>query len=380
MAAWGANPRPYPRECTVTELFEEVVRAQPDTTALVCGSLRLTYRELDHKANAIAWMLHRSGVARGEYVVLLLPRGVEFVACVLGALKMGAVYVPLDPDLPVKRRMRLLEVLRRSGRTVLGRACGSATHANGCACRSVAHLATTAPPRPPLSGNDAAYVMFTSGSTGVPKGVRVAHRGIVRLVRGQDFITQGSKEVWLQQAPTSFDASTLELWAPLLNGGRCIVFEDRVPTPESLSAVIAREAVNSAWFTASLFNALIDEAPDCLSGLSQILVGGEALSPAHVRRALEQLPHSRLINGYGPTENTTFTCWHTVVPSDLAQGRSVPIGRPIANTTVQVLDRDGNWAPIGVPGELVAGGDGVALGYVGGADDPTQAAIFWQSR
>jgi amino acid adenylation domain-containing protein len=217
--------------------------------------------------------------------------------------------------------------------------------------------------------------MFTSGSTGLPKAVQVPHRGIVRLVRGQDFASFGEHEAWLQIAPSTFDSSTLELWGPLLNGGRCIVVEDRVPTPAGLSALISREGATSAWLTSSLFNALIDEAPDCLNGLAQIMIGGEALSPPHVRRAIERLPRTRLINGYGPTENTTFTTCHPISEADVALGRSVPIGRPIANTTVRVLDIDGRCAPIGVPGELVTGGDGVALGYLGLPDQTSRRFV-----
>jgi len=364
IAKWGINPQPFPKGRTVTDLFEELARAQPEATALVADSLRLTYQELDQRANAVAWTLHRLGVASGAYLPLLIPRGVDFVVCALGALKIGAAYVPIDPDFPVARRERLLGSLGAR----VGLCTGSAPLGDAITWAAVnedQQLAAAPPPRSSVSAEDPAYVMFTSGSTGIPKGVRVAHRGIVRLVRGQDFISLGSNEVWLQLAPTSFDASTLELWAPLLNGGRCILVKAGVPSPELLEALIAQEGVTSAWFTASLFNAIIEEKPGCLAGLGQILVGGEALSPVHVRRAIEHLPRSRLINGYGPTENTTFTCCHRIEPADLENGRSVPIGCPIANTSVRVLDRDGKEAPIGVPGELVVGGDGVALGYVG---------------
>jgi thioesterase domain-containing protein len=178
----------------------------------------------------------------------------------------------------------------------------------------------------------------------------------------------GPQETWLHMAPTSFDASTLEIWAALLHGGRCVVLEESVPTPAQIAAAIRGQGVSSAWFTAALFNALVDEAPETLAGLAQVLVGGEALSPAHMQRAQARYPGVRFVNGYGPTENTTFTCCHVIEPADLESGRAIPIGRPIANTSVQVLDRDGQLVPTGVPGELVAGGDGVALGYTGKPD------------
>jgi amino acid adenylation domain-containing protein len=362
MAKWGANPRPYPKGRTVPELFEEVARSQPHAAALIAGQLRLSYRELDQRANAVAAALRRAGVARGDHVPLLLPRGPPFVICALGVLKAGAAYVPIDPQLPQERLARLLQGLR--AQVGFGEATAP-PQLRWLDASLTDEQETSPPPRSAATAHDVAYVMFTSGSTGQPKGVEVPHRGIVRLVRGQDFASLGPEQAWLQLAPTSFDASTLELWAPLLNGGCCIVVEEGVLTPAGLSAVIEREGATSAWLTSSLFNALIDEQPDCLAGLTQILIGGEALSPTHVRRALVRLPHAKLINGYGPTENTTFTCCHPIARADLEPGRSIPIGRPIGNTAVRVLDRDGHLAAIGLPGELVAGGDGVALGYLG---------------
>ena len=184
----------------------------------------------------------------------------------------------------------------------------------------------------------------------------------------------GPEETWLHLAPTSFDASTLEIWAPLLNGGRCVVAGPDVLSAGELAALVRREGVTSAWLTASYFNALVDEAPECLAGLTQILTGGEELSPQHVRRAMERSPAATFINGYGPTENTTFTCCHAIRPEDVAPGRTVPIGRPVANTTVYVTDAAGRFCPIGVPGELTTGGDGVAIGYL---DLPQKTAALF---
>ena len=365
LAAWGSHPAPFPRDRSVAGLFEEIARERPRATALVEGMARVTYEALDRRANAVAQALRAAGVDRGDRVPLLLARGIRFVACALGVLKSGAAYVPLDPTSPMERHRRLLDEI---GARVGLRWSDSQSSLGAIrwldakiADEESASAAAKSAERP----ESPAYVMFTSGSTGRPKGVEVPQRAVVRLVRGQDFARMGAGEIWLQMAPTNFDASTLEIWAPLLNGGTCVVLEEAVPTPVLLEQTIRREKVTSAWITASLFNALIDEAPSCLSGLSQILVGGEALSPPHVRRALDHLPDVQLINGYGPTENTTFTSCHTIRPEDVGAGRSVPIGRPIANTTVRVWDADGRPAPIGVPGELVAGGDGIALGYVG---------------
>jgi amino acid adenylation domain-containing protein len=362
---WEGRSTPYPRDRTIVDIFEQVAGERKGDTALVVGQDRISYETLDRRANAIAAMLRRAGVGKGDRVPLLLPRGVRFIACALGVMKCGAAYVPFDPSYPPERLRRMLVGLEaRVGLGEVEVSCRNSGVSWLDASLADELSSVPAPPRE-IGAEDPAYVMFTSGSTGWPKGVEVPHRAVVRLVFGQDFARIGPTETWLHIAPTSFDASTLEIWAPLLHGGRCAVLEEGVPTPNVLANVIRQESVTSAWITASLFNALVDEAPACLSGLAQILIGGEALSPSHVRRALDCLPGVRLVNGYGPTENTTFTCCHVIRREDVDPRRTIPIGRPIANTTVHVLQSDGSLAPVGVPGVLVAGGDGVALGYIG---------------
>ena len=205
---------------------------------------------------------------------------------------------------------------------------------------------------------------YTSGSTGRPKGVAIPHRGVVRLLFGQDYVTLDAGQTLLQMAPIAFDASTFELWGALLHGARCVLFPAEPPSHRRLGEVIARHGVTTLWLTASLFNSVMDEAPATLAPIRQLLIGGEALSVPHVRRALELLPHTRIVNGYGPTESTTFTCCYRL-PRPLDPGAtSIPIGRPIANTEVYVVDRHLNPVPIGVPGELVIGGVGLARGYL----------------
>jgi amino acid adenylation domain-containing protein len=362
---WGTHASRYPRDRTVADIFQEVARQQEGTIALVAGESQISYAAVDSRANAVAAKLRRAGVSKGDRVPLLLPRGVRFIACALGVMKCGAAYVPLDPSYPPERLRRMLEGL--GARVGIGRAESSID--SGTVNWLDASLADelSSIPAPPcqVGPEDPAYVMFTSGSTGQPKGVEVPHRAIVRLIFAQDFARMGPAETWLHMAPVSFDASTLEIWAPLLHGGRCVILEEEIPTPKLIDEVIRRQSVTSAWITSSLFNVIVDEAPSCLSGLTQIFIGGEALSPSHVRRALDYLPGVRLVNGYGPTENTTFTCFHLIRREDVDSGCSIPIGRPIANTTVHVVDPDGRLAPVGVPGELLAGGDGVALGYIG---------------
>jgi amino acid adenylation domain-containing protein len=371
---WATHSALYPKDRTVVDLFEEAVRKQRSKTALVAGTHRISYEALDSRANAVAVLLRGAGVRQGDRVPLLMPRGIEFIACALAAMKCGAAYVPLEPSYPPERLRRMLEGLEiRVGL----RDPGLSTSYDAVTWLDAPSDVMSSPSALPrrFSADHPAYIMFTSGSTGRPKGVEIPHRAIVRLLFGQDFARMGPEETWLHMAPTSFDASTLEIWAPLLHGGHCVILEDSVPTPKRLAEVIRTEGVTSAWITSSLFNTFVDIAPRCLSGLTQILIGGEALSPSHVRRALDQFPGVRLVNGYGPTENTTFTCCHVIGHADIDSRRTIPIGRPIANTTVHVLDSDGRHAPIGVPGELVTGGDGVALGYVGLAASTEQSFL-----
>ncbi|HTH46491.1 MAG TPA: amino acid adenylation domain-containing protein, partial [Candidatus Limnocylindria bacterium] len=224
----------------------------------------------------------------------------------------------------------------------------------------------------PVAGGpeDPAYVIYTSGSTGQPKGVLVPHRGVVRLVRNQNYVTLGADDTILQLAPLSFDASTFELWGALLNGGRVALAPAGRPALAEIGEAIQRYQVTTLWLTAGLFHLMVDERLEDLKPLRQLLAGGDVLFPGHVLRVRRVLPHCRLINGYGPTENTTFTCCHTIT-NEADVTPSVPIGRPISNTQVYVLDAQLEPVPVGVAGELYTGGDGVALGYL---NDPVLTA------
>jgi acyl-coenzyme A synthetase/AMP-(fatty) acid ligase/acyl carrier protein len=210
--------------------------------------------------------------------------------------------------------------------------------------------------------------MYTSGSTGQPKGAEVYHGGIVGLLFGLDCVTLNGDETLLQLAPISFDASTFEIWGALLHGGRCVVFEDRIPTPASLERVIEDFGVTTVHLTTSLLNSVVDESVQSLRGAKQLLTGGEAASPVHLRKAVTELPDTRIINCYGPTECTTFaTCYP--VPAEIEDDLvSIPIGRPVSGRRVYVLDTHDNLVPIGVSGELCIGGEGLARGYLNRAE------------
>ena len=367
---WNATEAVYPREKSVAEVFEAQAAAAPDAVALVFETERMTYADLNARANRLAHSLRGRGVGAEAPVGVFLERSFDFVVALLAILKAGGAYVPLDTSYP---RERLGLLIRETGMRLLLTEGGLANRipagdgvsilrldpeAGAIAGQPGENLTSTA------SGDSVAYVMYTSGSTGTPKGVLVPHRGILRLVKGVEYVRIGPGDVFLQLAAVSFDASTFELWGALLNGARCVLFPARVPTPADLRSAIAAHHVSILWLTASLFNAIVDKDAAALSGIRQLLIGGEALSVAHVRRALERLPSTRITNAYGPTESTTFACCYRI-PSRLPESiHSIPIGRPISDTRVYVLDRRRNPVPIGIAGELYIGGDGLARGYL----------------
>ena len=331
------------------------------------GGDRISYEALDSRANAVAAELRRAGVSKGDRVPLLLPRGVQFIVCALGVMKCGAAYVPLDPSYPPERLRRMLEGLEaRIGLARTGPVASAQTAQSSgwmpvwrTSCHRsraqpqqvgarIRHMSCLPPARP---ADPKASRSHTEPSCGSSSG---------RILPAWDPQRRGC--TWRQPHSTPRRSRS---GPHFFTEAAASYLMRRFRLRDYCDEVIRRENVTSAWITSSLFNTIVDEAPACLSGLAQILIGGEVLSPSHVRRALDHLPGVRLVNGYGPTENTTFTCCHVISRADVDAGHTIPIGRPIANTTVHVLDADGRPAPVGVPGELVAGGDGVALGYVG---------------
>ncbi|MFO0760704.1 MAG: amino acid adenylation domain-containing protein [Byssovorax sp.] len=362
---WNQTGTDYPRDAAIEAIFERQVDRDPDATAAVFGEERLTYGELDRRANRLARLLRERGVTRGTPVGLFARRSLDMVVALLGILKAGGAYVPLDPEYPAARLAFLIEDAE------LAHVVAIDALPPEVVTPSLAVIAprgealdrqedTRLPAEP--GGDRLAYVMYTSGSTGKPKGVTVPHRAVVRLVKETHYARFDEDEVFLHLAPLSFDASTFEIWGPLLNRGRLVIFPAEKPSTERLGALIRDEGVTTLWLTAGLYNATIDSDPEVLAPLRQLLIGGEALSVPHVAKGLGVLTRTQIINGYGPTEGTTFTCCHPIGPDDVKT--SVPIGRPIANTTCYVLDPERRLCPIGVPGELYVGGDGLALGYL----------------
>jgi len=369
LLVWNETQTDYPKDQPIHHLFETQVRQTPEAVALIFGETEVTYDALNRQANQLAHHLQTLGIEHGDLVGLCLDRSCEMVIAILAILKAGAAYVPLDPAYPAKRLAFMLDdtqtsvLLTQQSQLEQLRAYQGNVVCLDSEWPTIERQPQTNPSNKVIS-SDLAYVMYTSGSTGKPKGVEVCHRGVARLLFGVDYVRLDRHQTFLLLAPISFDASTFELWGALLHGGRCVVYPERVPTFDKLGELIRAHKVTTLWLNASLFNAVIDGDAEILAGVSQVLTGGEALSPMHIRRALERLPQTQLVNGYGPTESTTFTCCYRI-PRDLSDhALSIPIGRPIANTQVYILDKQLNPVPIGVPGELYIGGDGLARGYL----------------
>lgn len=385
IANWNATQRPYPAEPGIAALFVEQCRSTPGKVALIMGADRRSYAELNAESEAIAHALVRAGVRRGALVGLCMERSLEMVAAILGIVKAGGAYLPLDPEYPRARLAMMLEdaapELVIAGKAQRPRLDSFTGH---ILCLDEEREAIAAAPLdarlPESSGQDLAYVIYTSGSTGKPKGVCVEQHSVTRLVRNTDFASLGPNERLLQLAPISFDASTLELWGALLNGAELVLYKPGAPTLAELGGTLREQRITTLWLTAALFHQMVDFELDALCTVPQILAGGEALSAEHVRRMLAALPEGhRLINGYGPTENTTFTCCHVMTGGSHFES-SVPIGRPIANTQVEVLDAQRNPAPVGAPGELYIAGEGLARGYLNRPELTAERFVEVQGR
>ncbi len=370
---WNQTGANYQMGKSVHELIEENAERIPAAIAVVDQDQTLTYLELNRRANHLANHLLRRGVKTDDRIGICVRRSAKMVEGLLGILKAGCAYVPLDPLYPKERLELMIEdsrisILVTEERFVEKLAGSVATTVLVDAGADIIALESSNNPGKRVTDESLAYVIYTSGSAGRPKGVAVCHRGVMRLLFGSDYVHLDANEIMLHMSPISFDASTFELWGALVHGARCVLAPGQIPTTHELSDLLRRNQVSTLWLTASLFNAIVDEKPESLSIVRQLLVGGEALSVSHIVSALGILPATQLINGYGPTESTTFTCSYRI-PKRLTENiRSIPIGRPIGNTQVYLLDSELQPVPVGVFGELHIGGAGLARGYVSHPD------------
>jgi amino acid adenylation domain-containing protein/FkbM family methyltransferase len=366
---WNTTTSDFGSELTIAQLFETQVELFPTKAALLHGDEQISYSELNKRANQLAHFLRQQSVKAETVVALCVERSPEMVIALLAILKAGGAYLPLDPNYPKERLSIMIEdaqpalLLTDSGLLEhIPTDHSMRVYLLGEALPQLVTQPVSNPATETCAGN-LAYLMYTSGSSGQPKGIAVNQRSVIRLVRETNYANFSPEQVFLQFAPLSFDASTLELWGPMLNGGQLAIMDKHGSSTSELADAIVGYGVTTLWLTASLFNLIVDEQLEALRGLKQLLAGGDVLSVEHVKRFLREVPGCVLINGYGPTENTTFSCCHPMTAWD-DERSTVPIGRPIANTASYVLDEQMNAVAIGVVGELYLGGAGLARGYL----------------
>lgn len=371
--------RDYPKTSCIHEQFEHQARVRENHTAVLLPIIKdnhlhtkdVTYGELNRRADILLQKLISEGIQKNSIIALYMDRSIEMIVALLGILKAGCAYLPLDPAYPIERLTFMLK------------------DAQAPLIITQSHLVSNLPENQTpmmimnddwgcdmpikdrkfdsvIQGSDSlAYINYTSGSTGRPKGVKIPHRGVLRLIFGADYSRLDENQTILQLAPISFDAATFEIWGALMLGGKCVLFPyNGIPDPNELKMVIDEYKITRLWLTSSLFNLIMDVMPEALKGASEILTGGEVLSVGHIKKALKLLPDCQIINGYGPTESTTFTCCYRI-PRELDDNViSIPIGHPISNTQVYIFDKDMKPMPVNEVGELYIGGDGLADGYL----------------
>ena len=364
-------PRENYPHASVQAAFETQAVKHPQKVAVIFEDQTLTYSELNSQANQLARHLRESGVGQESTVGLLVERAPEMIVGLLAILKAGGTYVPMDPAYPEERLQRILEdtgiqVVLTQQNFLQAYECLSEKTIVPLdpefmdlmlAAQPDANLALESRPE------QLAYIMYTSGSTGVPKGVMVSHLSVLRLVIAQTFMPLNQETVMLQAGSIAFDAATLEVWGPLLNGGCLVLYPGQMIDLPTLNNQLVQNRVNSMWLTAGLFEQWSHQLPE-QSHLQWLLAGGDVVDPQAVKRVYQVLPHVTVINGYGPTENTTFSACYPI-PQGLDVNRSIPLGTAIHGSQAWVFHHDGHLAVSGGVGELCVGGDGLARGYAG---------------
>ncbi|WP_429385033.1 amino acid adenylation domain-containing protein, partial [Mucilaginibacter sp. UYCu711] len=364
---FNATATKYPKAKNIVDLFEEQVRKNPDAIAVIFGTEQLSYKELDDRSNQLGHYLQKQGVKNEMLVPVCMERSLGMIVSTLAILKAGGAYVPIDPLYPQERIAFMLADINAA--IVI---CNDTTRPNLSTVAGLIFIKpddaliskeaiTKLPGHTPPSG--LAYVMYTSGSTGRPKGVMIEQGNVISLVKGTDFVKLTDHSRLLVTGSPSFDATTFEYWSMLLNGGSIILCSnEQLLDIEQLKTIIFNHQINIMWFTSSWFNQLMDTDDSLFVGLTTILVGGEKLSEQHIYKFHKKYPKIELINGYGPTENTTFSLTYEI--KNINGLASIPIGRPLANRQAYVLDLQRQLVPIGVQGEIYLGGAGLARGYL----------------
>ncbi|MCK4257933.1 MAG: amino acid adenylation domain-containing protein [Halanaerobiales bacterium] len=360
----------YPKDQPLSQLFEEVVENQPDHVALSLENQQLTYRELNQKANQLARVLREKGVQRNTIIGLMVERSCEMIISIFAILKAGGVYLPINPDDPMDRINYILEDSKTNillTQKTLGESFNEVFNFNG----EIIHVDDANIYTYDMSNlensnisNDLAYVIYTSGTTGKPKGTLVAHFNISRVVKNTNYIEITENDRILQLSNYAFDGSTFDIFAALLNGATLILIrKEDVLDLVRLANIIALEKVTVFFVTTALFNMLVEHQIEALKDVRKILFGGERVSLKHVRKAIAEIGPAHLIHVYGPTESTVFATFYPVEGIS-ENAMTIPIGKPISNTQVYILDQYLNVQPDGFMGELCISGDGLARGYL----------------
>ncbi|HEV2990411.1 MAG TPA: amino acid adenylation domain-containing protein [Candidatus Angelobacter sp.] len=376
LVEWNPTEIQSGQKC-VHELFEEQVRKTPNAPAIVFEDIFLTYRDLNRRANQLAHYLRTGGVKPETRVAIGVERGLEMVVGMIAVLKAGGAYLPLDLTYPLERLQFILQdsapvaLLARGDFQSLPRGISKDLHVIDLANEALwGNLRETNLDRNEtgIDPECLAYVIYTSGSTGEPKGSEVPHRSIPGFIFGTDYVRFDEETVLLQHSSVSWDAFTLELWPALLTGGQSVLAHKQRVTSDEIRQYVQGKGVNTLWLTAALLNSIVESDVKCLGGVKYLMTGGETASVTHIRRVLQELPGMRVVNGYGPSECTVFSSCY-VVPADLPERViSLPIGKPIGDRRMYVLDQWMNVAPIGVVGEGFIGGASAARGYMGRPD------------
>ena|GEM_PF-336311 len=371
LAHCNATAVEYPMDATIPELFVETVNRVPEHIALRFGELSFTYAELNRRINALALLLKEQGAVNGQRVALYLSRGPMQIISILAALKLGCIYVPIDPEQPSERTEFMLndseallvvteeryreELIELSVRTLI-------------TVEQLDHFydvdkSYPEPDGSALKASDVVYIVYTSGSTGTPKGVLISHRNVLKVVRNSNFVAVNDDDRIVQLSTYAFDGSVFDIFGALLNGASLVLTSKAQAIDiEQLASLIEHERITLMFITTALFNLLVEVNLNCLSSLRCIMFGGEAASYDHVKKAIEAIGADRLLNVYGPTETTFIATFHRLT-EDEELAHNIPIGRPLSNTTLYVLDDKGRPVPPNVIGELYIGGAGVGIGY-----------------
>jgi amino acid adenylation domain-containing protein len=357
------------------DMFAAHALCRGDATAVVHGDRSITYGDLRLRSQQLAACLHSHGVGPDTVVGLHVRRSVDTIVAMLGILEGGGAYLPLSTS---EAPERLSFILQDSGVDVVVSSSATAAALEGFSgsVLCVDALPRCDPPRssgPRPTPQHLAYVIYTSGTTGTPKGVAVPHRAASRIVRSGIYGDFGPDQTFLQACPLSFDASVFEIWACLANGGRLVLLPAERASAESIVESVRLFGVTTLWLTPSVFNQIVDEGLLAECGRCQVVVGGEVLSTAHLARAMHSTPAS-FSNGYGPTEAGVFTCCHRFGEADL-EFSPPPVGRPLPETQVWILDGELRPLPPGEPGELCIGGDALARGYHGRPELTAEAFV-----